>query len=417
MEETRSQHDYRYRLVANRPIACDIQALGLNGTGLNVVHPAKRSSHYYSLLLLTQISTPVGEKIVLSLMSGKRDAHENKFIVRPVVSNDYQQPGRMRVECTFQLGYSWDFPLLSPATFAEATADYCHSILEMRIFSGQLVVALTLFLTNCASSELQNEASRRMKLESKVIVENTSSVIKHFSENVIQSAASVRSSSRDAIESLKRELKDETSYLVDFSQMPTSCIDLKRMGQQISGIFLVKGSKNLETVYCSFHPKTGNETQQWIGYADVKSVPVHFYAQKNSTFDTTRTPIPFDSALVNEGNAMNLTSGIFTAPRSGTYFFSFTGAAVFPTSSSSVWLGVVLYLNGVKSGMGHVEEANTVDNQSSPLNLQSTLNLKSGDEVWVQIDYRAHEASLFGNADYGTHFTGFMLEEEIIASL
>ncbi len=158
-------------------------------------------------------------------------------------------------------------------------------------------------------------------------------------------------------------------------------------------------------------------TQKWIGYADVKSVPVHFYVQKNSTFDTTRTPIPFDSALVNEGNAMNLTSGKFTAPRQGTYFFSFTGAAVFPTSSSSVWLGVVLYLNGVKSGMGHVEEANTVDNQSSPFNLQSTLNLKSGDEVWVQIDYRAHEASLFGNADYGTHFTGFMLEEEIIASL
>jgi hypothetical protein len=42
-----------------------------------------------------------------------------------------------------------------------------------------------------------------MKSESKVIVENTSSMIKHFSENVIQSAAS----SRDAIESLKWELK------------------------------------------------------------------------------------------------------------------------------------------------------------------------------------------------------------------
>jgi hypothetical protein len=56
-----------------------------------------------------------------------------------------------------------------------------------------------------------------------------------------------------------------------------------------------------------------------IGYADVKSAPVHFYVKRESDLDTENTPIPFDVAVVNEGNAMDLTTGIFTAPWPGIY--------------------------------------------------------------------------------------------------
>ncbi len=152
-------------------------------------------------------------------------------------------------------------------------------------------------------------------------------------------------------------------------------------------------------------------------YADVKSTPVHFYVQRNSSFTTPSTPIPFELARVNEGNAMNLTSGIFTAPRPGIYFFSFTGNANFPASSSYVYLQVSLYLNGGRIASGRVEEANTVDYQDSPLTLQSTLNLKKGDQVWLQI-YQSTGAYLYDDIySHFTHFTGWMLEEEIAASL
>ncbi len=115
---------------------------------------------------------------------------------------------------------------------------------------------------------------------------------------------------------------------------------------------------------------------------------------------------------------MNLTSGIFTAPRPGIYFFSFTGHAYFPASSSQSLLSVGLNLNGGLIGMGYFSESNSQSaRQSSPLTLQSTLNLKSGDQVWMEIYSMSTGAYLIDDSYHYNHFTGWMLEEEIAASL
>ena len=158
--------------------------------------------------------------------------------------------------------------------------------------------------------------------------------------------------------------------------------------------------------------------QKWIGYVDVKSAPVHFYVQRQSSFSTKSTPIPFELARVNEGNAMNLQTGKFTAPRPGIYFFSFTGLVEFPASSSVVQFEVGLYLNGGLIGTGNVEESNTVADHETPLTFQSTLNLKSGDQIWLEISVQSAGAFLEDYSNYYyNHFTGFMLEEEIVSSL
>jgi hypothetical protein len=117
---------------------------------------------------------------------------------------------------------------------------------------------------------------------------------------------------------------------------------------------------------------------------------------------------------------MDLTSGKFTAPRPGIYFFSFTGVGRFFSSSSYVAFWSHLYLNGNLIASSLVKESKGPVDQESPMTLQSTLSLKKGDQLWVEILYSTAPSlsTLVDNYYYHlTHFTGFMLEEEIGASL
>ena len=65
-------------------------------------------------------------------------------------------------------------------------------------------------------------------------------------------------------------------------------------------------------------------TETMIGNVDIKTKSVHFYVQRNSSFSNEETIISFEFARLNEGEAMNLTSGTFTAPVPGIYHFEFS---------------------------------------------------------------------------------------------
>ncbi len=157
--------------------------------------------------------------------------------------------------------------------------------------------------------------------------------------------------------------------------------------------------------------------QTWIGYVDVKSTPTYFYVQKSTDLSITETgtTIPFEVEKLNVGGAMNLPSGIFTAPRDGIYFFLFSGAAHFPVSTSEVQLQTVLSVNGVIIAYGSCDETSTNANDDETCVLYSTLHLQAGDQVSVRVNSFSSGTMLHGTSN--TYFTGWLLEEDISLKL
>jgi hypothetical protein len=153
--------------------------------------------------------------------------------------------------------------------------------------------------------------------------------------------------------------------------------------------------------------------QRWIGYNDVESVPVYFYVQKGTNFHLTNTPISFKRVVNNVGNAMKINTGIFTAPVTGTYFFAVSGMVDFPFTDSSTRreIGLTFYSNGIDFGLVLSDEVGNTE-QFGTYGMESTLNLKSGDQVWLAIKHKLTDTYVFDNFQHHNRFTGWLLQKD-----
>lgn len=110
---------------------------------------------------------------------------------------------------------------------------------------------------------------------------------------------------------------------------------------------------------------------------------------------------------------MNLTSGIFTAPSTGTYFFSLSGTAYISSSTSRLVFTISLYVNENPIAYGYADEMSS-EYQYETFSLQSTLYLIKGDQVWLQISSIGTGVYLYGGLF--THFNGWLIHEDIFQS-
>lgn len=172
---------------------------------------------------------------------------------------------------------------------------------------------------------------------------------------------------------------------------------------------MVKGDGKIEGVYCYFPsvwPAVMLDVQVYglqrsVGRVDVQSHPVRFYVQRTSSYSTNNTILPFDVARINEGEAFDLASGVFTAPVPGTYHFSLAGIKDWAKDP----LIIALQLNGVNVGYAR----GTGIEGFFPYGLESTLKLTAGDRINLFIK----SGVVFDNVNHFTHFTGWLMQEHV----
>jgi hypothetical protein len=122
---------------------------------------------------------------------------------------------------------------------------------------------------------------------------------------------------------------------------------------------------------------------------------------------------PYERMRLNVGNAMDPATGIFTAPRTGKYFFTFSGLG-----ESFIEVRVDLRLKtGMPASSDWVKIGQAYGaNNHGTFSHESTLQLNQGDQISLYLKLgQLHE---WNDSDFGTYtsFVGMLMQEDIIFS-
>jgi len=121
--------------------------------------------------------------------------------------------------------------------------------------------------------------------------------------------------------------------------------------------------------------------------------------QRNSNFSTTGK-VPWELARLNEGEAMNLTSGVFTAPVPGLYHFDFS----FVKDKSDNELKIGLDVNSRSVAVSKT----SIKNEHATASLSTSLRLKASDKVAV---WRYTGTIYDESYHHHSHFRGWLVED------
>ena len=160
-----------------------------------------------------------------------------------------------------------------------------------------------------------------------------------------------------------------------------------------------------------------------VAFLDTTTMgPVQFLAQKNTTANLGFASgclaqfMSFDMALVNTGNAMNLATGLFTAPVTGRYQFSFTAVSTYQSSQAILIVNNSTYV-AAAYGVG-VPSLSPSNNQYT-MSLDAIVNLKAKDTVGIglkssNLDYKCL-GGVFENSPvlHFTNFAGLLVDEDL----
>ena len=100
---------------------------------------------------------------------------------------------------------------------------------------------------------------------------------------------------------------------------------------------------------------------------------------------------------------MNIGTGVFKAPKAGTYYFAFSGMK----TNQAIHSTIEFRLNGNRIGSSFF--GSTINTWTAG-SLHANLKLKTGDEITLQLN----AGPLYDDGNIYTHFTGILLEEDLV---
>lgn len=140
--------------------------------------------------------------------------------------------------------------------------------------------------------------------------------------------------------------------------------------------------------------------QQYYSVFIFSERKVAFYAQMttpDSYYIQNETVNDFNLVVINEGKCFDNSTGIFTAPRSGTYWFS-----LIISVPSDELLKVNIKHNDVYAGHAIVSKTDTIGTATA------LKYLLKGDRVWAQTS--EHGPSRMHIRSHYTFFNGFLID-------
>ena len=159
----------------------------------------------------------------------------------------------------------------------------------------------------------------------------------------------------------------------------------------------------LQSSFCrKFYIFIFSNISSLTGHANVHR-PISFFVRlSHTTILNKNSIVKFDEASVNEGNHFNSGDGIFVAPVSGTYQFSWTTL----TTNSKLIETELRVDNVVKDTLHIALGAGNISGTKVVL-----CKVKKGDHVWIQTS-NSYDTNYFAVANAGkSSFTGMLIHE------